>query len=43
MWVICVENHRRYADAWVNEQQVVVDGGEVVNYRVDMKVTFVVN
>ncbi len=29
--------------AWVNEQQVVVDGGKVVNYRVDMKVTFVVN
>jgi flavin-binding protein dodecin len=29
--------------AWVNEQQVVVDGGRVVNYRVDLKVTFVVN
>jgi flavin-binding protein dodecin len=29
--------------AWVNEQQVVVDDGKVVNYRVDMKVTFVVN
>ncbi|NCF30195.1 MAG: dodecin domain-containing protein [Gammaproteobacteria bacterium] len=29
--------------AWVNEQQVVVDGGKVVNYRVDLKVTFVVN
>ncbi len=29
--------------AWVNEQQVVVEAGKVVNYRVDMKVTFVVN
>lgn len=27
--------------AWVKEQQVVVDGGKVVNYRVDLKVTFV--
>ncbi len=29
--------------AWVKEQQVVVNGGKVVNYRVDLKVTFVVN
>jgi flavin-binding protein dodecin len=29
--------------AWVNEQQVVVDGGKAVNYRVDLKVTFVVH
>lgn len=29
--------------AWVNEQQVVVEGGKVVNYRVDLKVTFVVH
>ena len=29
--------------AWVNEQQVVVDDGKVVNYRVDLKVTFVVD
>jgi flavin-binding protein dodecin len=27
--------------AWVKEQQVVVEGGKVVNYRVDLKVTFV--
>ena len=27
--------------AWVKEQQVVVDGGNIVNYRVDLKVTFV--
>lgn len=29
--------------AWVKEQQVVVDKGEVVKYRVDMKVTFVLD
>ena len=27
--------------AWVKEQQVVVDGGNIVSYRVDLKVTFV--
>lgn len=27
--------------AWVKEQKVVVDGGEVKEYRVTMKVTFV--
>jgi flavin-binding protein dodecin len=27
--------------AWIKEQQVVVDKGKVVAYRVDMKVTFV--
>lgn len=29
--------------AWINEQQVVVDAGEVVKYRVDMKVTFILD
>lgn len=29
--------------AWVKEQQVVVDAGEIVNYRVDMKVTFILD
>ncbi|UCF47206.1 MAG: dodecin domain-containing protein [Myxococcales bacterium] len=29
--------------AWVKEQQVVVEGGKVVNYRVDLKVTFVLD
>lgn len=29
--------------AWVKEQQVVVEGGRVVNYRVDLKITFVLN
>ena len=27
--------------AWINEQTVVVDGGEVKEYRVNMKVSFV--
>jgi flavin-binding protein dodecin len=27
--------------AWVKEQQVVVDGGNVVGFRVDLKITFV--
>lgn len=27
--------------AWVNEMKVVVDDGEIVEYRVNMKVTFV--
>lgn len=29
--------------AWVKEQQVVVEDGRVVNYRVDLKITFVLN
>lgn len=29
--------------AWIKEQQVVVDAGEVVKYRVDMKVTFILD
>jgi flavin-binding protein dodecin len=29
--------------AWLKEQQVVVNGGKVVGYRVIMKVTFVLN
>ena len=28
--------------AWVKEQKVVVKGGEIVEYRVTMKVTFIV-
>ena len=27
--------------AWVKEQQVVVENGEVIEFRVDLKVTFV--
>ncbi len=29
--------------AWVKEQQVVVDNGKISAYRVDLKVTFVLN
>jgi hypothetical protein len=29
--------------AWVSEQKVVVEGGKVVEYRVTMRVTFVLN
>jgi hypothetical protein len=29
--------------AWIKEQQVVVEGDKVVNYRVDLKVTFVMD
>ncbi len=29
--------------AWVKEQKVVVEGGKISEYRVDLKVTFVVN
>lgn len=35
------ENVENIKGAWVKEQQVVVDGGNIVNYRVDLKVTFV--
>ena len=29
--------------AWVHDQQVVVEGGKVTEYRVNLKVTFVLN
>lgn len=29
------------AGAWIQEQKVVVSGGQIVEYRVNMKVTFV--
>ncbi|MFZ0486609.1 MAG: dodecin family protein [Arenicellales bacterium] len=29
--------------AWVKEQQVVVDGNKITEYRVDLKVTFVLD
>lgn len=29
--------------AWVKEQQVVVEDGKVVKYRVDLKITFVLD
>jgi len=29
--------------AWVKEQQVIVDAGNIVSYRVDLKVTFILD
>lgn len=29
--------------AWIKEQQVRVDNGQIVEYRVDMKVTFILH
>ena len=34
---------RNIRGAWVKEQQVVVDNGKITSYRVDLKVTFVVD
>ena len=34
------ETMRGVASAWVKEQSVVVDGGKVAEYRVTLKVTF---
>jgi len=33
---------RNIKSAWVKEQQVVVDNGRVVKFRVDLKVSFVI-
>ncbi len=37
------ETVRNIKGAWVKEQQVVVDGGEITAFRVDLKVTFVLD
>ena len=29
--------------AWIKEQKIVVNGGQITEYRVDMKVTFILN
>lgn len=29
--------------AWIKEQKVIVEGGDIKEYRVDMKVTFVIH
>lgn len=29
--------------AWINSQKVIVDNGKIVGYRVDMKLTFVLD
>ena len=36
------ETVKHIEGAWIKEQKVVVDDGEVTDYRVTMKVTFVV-
>jgi flavin-binding protein dodecin len=37
------ETVRNITGAWVKEQKVTVDGGRVTGFRVDLKVTFVLN
>lgn len=32
---------RNVTGAWISEQKVVVDGGKITEYRVHMKVTFI--
>ena len=34
---------RNIRGAWVKEQSVVVDGGKIVTFRVDLKLTFVLD
>ncbi|MFW5867736.1 MAG: dodecin family protein [Armatimonadota bacterium] len=34
------ENYGDVQSAWVNQQEAVVEGGRVSEYRVDMKVTY---
>ncbi|MBU1395852.1 MAG: dodecin family protein [Gammaproteobacteria bacterium] len=33
---------RNIQGAWVKEQSVVVEGGKIAKYRVDLKITFIV-
>jgi hypothetical protein len=37
------ETVRNIKSAWVKEQQVVVDGGAITAFRVDLKITFVLD
>jgi dodecin len=37
------ETVRNIKAAWVKEQQVVVEGGEITGFRVDLKITFVLD
>ena len=37
------ETLRHVQGAWVKEQKVVIDEGEIIGYQVDMKVTFVMD
>jgi flavin-binding protein dodecin len=36
-----VKTLKNVEGAWVQDQKVVIDGGKIVEYRVNMKVTFV--
>jgi flavin-binding protein dodecin len=36
-----VKTLKNVEGAWVQEQKVVIDGGKIAEYRVNMKVTFV--
>lgn len=37
------ETVKNIKSAWVKSQQVVVEGGKVTSYRVDLKVTFILS
>lgn len=34
---------KRVTGAWIKEQKVVVEAGQITEYRVNMKVTFILN
>ena len=37
------ETVRNISGAWVKEQNVMIDNGEITNFRVDLKVTFILD
>ena len=37
------ETVRNMKAAWIKEQQVVIDGGNVTSFRVDLKITFILD
>ena len=39
----CGKTVKNIKEAWVKEQKVTVENGQVTNYRVHMMITFVVN
>jgi flavin-binding protein dodecin len=39
--VRAVKTLKNVEGAWVKEQKIVVDGGKIAEYRVDLKVTFI--
>jgi flavin-binding protein dodecin len=36
-----VKTLKNVEGAWIKEQKIVVDGGKIAEYRVDLKVTFI--